>query len=919
MAKLMNRMKLQLPIIGIKPVHRPHLEQRLNEVLIQPQSLALLVAPAGFGKTTLAASWAKSAPAAAWLSLDVDDNEVMSFLLYLIEAVRTVEKNLGQEALEMIQSAQPPSHLVVLKTLLYELEKLHHPLCVVLDDYQVLSANPVREVVNYLLEYMPPALRLVILSRSDPALALPRLRKEGRLVEIGAEDLRFSLAELEIFLNESMDMELSRDEIAQLNARIEGWPAGLQMAALALKDNPDIHGYLSSFSGSKHYILDYLGDTVFVGMEKPLQSFLLKTSILNCINASLASNMLETRPILGYEEIAASDDQSCQAILENLYRLNLFVTPLDENHVWFQYHQLFSDLLKTRLHILDHAAFKDLHLQASNWYEKTGKMAEAVSHALMAEEEQEAGRLFEQHAVELLQQGDLAALKRWVGMLSEEVIRRRPWLCIAQAWVMTFAGRLTGLDGLLDQAETLAEKNTSDEEQREITAHTAVIRSFLATMTGNLPAAIRFSKNAARQFGQSEHWVTAMLHWVNGTVARMQGKLEESDRAFASVLKTGQAINNLWTIVTAATEQGLVRYVQGDLKQARHILTEALNQARQGRVQNFGCVNRLDSALANILYDQGQLEEAMRLVEDAIEGNRFWKNPNHLVYALLTRARIQLGSEDLDGARDTLEAADQETRGLPLMGVVSALLDAVRVQFWLKSHDLAPAAAWAAKNIRLTESREKRRGKKVQAYQEDIERNQITLVRVFLAQKQIEDAFVLLDQLQKAALAGGRGRVIVELMVLRAKALNTAGQTHQAVEWLDKALKMATPQGVVRLFTDEGSEIEKLLSMVAELNLESSAYARQLMPIFSSPKPVMKVRSIKKPSLEKRPTAQPLSQREKEILNLIAAGLTNHQIATQLVISTGTVKAHSANIYRKLSAGNRIQAVERARALKLLT
>jgi tetratricopeptide (TPR) repeat protein len=192
----------------------------------------------------------------------------------------------------------------------------------------------------------------------------------------------------------------------------------------------------------------------------------------------------------------------------------------------------------------------------------------------------------------------------------------------------------------------------------------------------------------------------------------MQGKLEESDRAFASVLKTGQAIDNLWTIVTAATEQGLVRYVQGDLQQARHILTEALNQARQGRVQNFGCVNRLDSALANILYDQGQLEEAMRLVEDAIEGNRFWKNPNHLVYALLTRARIQLGSEDLDGARETLEAADQETRGLPLMGVVSALLDAVRVQFWLKNHDLAPAAAWAAKNIRLTDRAKNEGGKR---------------------------------------------------------------------------------------------------------------------------------------------------------------------------------------------------------------
>jgi LuxR family transcriptional regulator, maltose regulon positive regulatory protein len=916
MAKLMNRMKLQLPIIGIEPLHRPHLERRLDEVLIQPHSLALLVAPAGFGKTTLAASWAKSAPSAAWLSLDVDDNEVMSFLLYLIEAVRTVEKNLGQEALEMIQSAQPPSHLMVLKTLLYELEKLKHPLCVVLDDYQVLSANPVREVVNYLLEFMPPALRLVILSRSDPALALPRLRKEGRLVEIDAEDLRFSLAESEIFLKESMGMELSGEEIAQLNARIEGWPAGLQMAALALKDNHDIHGYLSNFSGSKHYIMDYLGDTVFVGMEKPLQSFLLKTSILKCVSASLASNILKTRPVLGYEEIAASDDQTCQAILENLYRLNLFVTPLDENHVWFQYHQLFSDLLKTRLHILDHAAFKDLHLQAANWYEKTGKMTEAVSHALMAEEEQEAGRLFEQHAVALLQQGDLAALRRWVGMLSEEVIRRRAWLCIAQAWVMTFAGRLTGLVDLLDQAETLAEKNTSDEEQREITAHTAVIRSFLATMTGDLPAAIRFSKNAARQLRQSENWVTAMLHWVQGTVARMQGKLEESDRAFASVLKTGQAIDNLWTIVTAATEQGLVRYVQGDLQQARHILTEALRQARDGRVQNFGCVNRLNSALANILYDQGQLEEAMRLVEDAIEGNRFWKNPNHLVYALLTRARIQLGSEDLDGARETLEAADQEIRGLPLMGVVSALLDAVRVQFWLKSQDLAPAAAWAAKYSMMAT---KRRGKKIQAYQEDTERNQITLVRVLLAQKKIEDAFVLLDQLQSAALAGGRGRVTVELMVLRAKALNTAGQTHQAVEWLHNALKMAAPQGVVRLFIDEGSESEKLLSMVVELNMDSSAYARELMPIFSNPKPVMQVRSIKKPSLDKHPTAQPLSQREKEILSLIAAGLTNHQIATQLVISTGTVKAHSANIYRKLSAGNRIQAVERARALKLLT
>jgi LuxR family transcriptional regulator, maltose regulon positive regulatory protein len=921
MAALMNRVKLQFPKIESERVQRPHLLARLDEVIQKQHGIALLIAPTGFGKTTLAADWAASQTApVAWLSLDVEDNDVMTFLLYMTEAIRGVEEEMGQEALQMIQSPQPPSYLIVLKALLHDLKKRSgSPLCVVLDDYQAISANPVREVINYLIESMPPAFRLIILSKIDPPMAVPRLRVEGRLVEIRTADLRFTAEEAELFLSDYMGLSLSADEIATLNQRIEGWPAGLQMAGLAMQVGQDVD-FIHRFSGSKSYILDYLADAVLDRQEKGVQNFLLKTSVLSRVSASLASAMLLTRPIGGFEDVTVDADSAyCQQLLDHLYRSKMFVTPLDEEHAWFQYHPLFAELLRTKLHIIDHAAFKDLHLRACDWYQQCENMVGAVNHALMAEETEKALSLFERHALTLLAEGNMAALGRWVGMLVEDEVRSRPWLCISQAWVMAYAGRLSGLEGLLAHADLQSKQIASEEERQSIFGHIAAIRSFLSVLTGDMATAVRWNKKAAKSLPKGDYWVSGMQYWITGTIARVQGKLDQSAGSFEEVMRSGQVIGNMWSVITAATEMALVRYIQGDLNAARRTLEDAMTMAYQQGVENYSCMSRLQTALANIDYEQGKLEAAFRLIEMSIDSNRFWKNPNHLIYAYATCAHIQLSSGDGTGAANTLEQADQEMRGLPVMSSVIALLDSARIRLWISKNHSTAANDWLARN-EISSMVNKGKRKLSNTYQEDVELNQTTAVRVLLYQDRVDDAFTLLDRLMPAASAGGRTRAIIQFTILYAIAKEMSGQTESALHWLDQALELAQKPGFVQMFVDEGQPMERLLKLVAGSERMGSAYAGRILPVFSAPKPVVRVRSIPKPvRVEQKMIIGTLSNREKEVLNLIAAGLTNQQIGLRLVISTGTVKAHSANIYRKLAAGNRVQAVERARALKLLS
>jgi LuxR family transcriptional regulator, maltose regulon positive regulatory protein len=915
----MNRVKIQLPAAKTERVPRPHLMARLEEVYEQPRCLALVIAPSGFGKTTLAADWAARQPSqVAWLSLDVEDNDVMTFLDYLTAAIRSVEADIGSEAIQMIRFPRPTSHLVVLKSLLNDLAKRSQPLVVVLDDYQVISSNSVREAIIYLLERMPSALRIVLLSRSDPPFALPILRMQQRLIEIRAADLRFSPEETERFFHKSMSLPLSSEDIARLDQRIDGWPAGLQMAGLAMRGRQNDIDFIQGFSGSNHYIVDHLAGAVFERQEKHQQTFLLKTCILTKVSAALANAMLQTRPIKGYEEMHGDTaGEDCQKTLENLFRSDMFTLPLDEEHTWFQYHPLFADILRSRLHVVDHSAFKELHLQAHAWHKQNGNIQDAVNHALMAEEPLRAILLIEQHAVELLNQGDLSALGRWIGMLVEDEVRSRPWLCISQAWINIFAGRLSGLDGLLKHAEWLSNQDNTD-GQKQISIHCAIIRSYLAVLIGNMTAAVKSNKFAARRLEKSEDWTNSMHHWVGGAIARMQGKLDQSGTSFASAVHIGETIGNTWTMVTAATDQGLVKYVQGDLIEARHIFENALRVAHQQNAEKFVCISRLLTALANIDYDQGQLEVALSRVEKAIKGNRYWKNPNNLAYAYATCARIQLGVNDFSGASDTLQHADHEMRGLPVPGAVVALMDSVRVRLWLSSGDLMSAAGWVAKNAdHLIVPGGRRKSRRI--YQEDLELNQATAIRVLLAQKRLEDANRLLDQLLPAASAGGRSRAAIEFMILRSEVFEAAGQIDAAVDWLDKALQLASQSDFIQIFVDEASSIQRLLDLAADSDREGSVFARRVHAVLAAPKPVLQVHSIpKQVRVQHSQVIGSLSKREKEVLNLIAAGLTNHQIGLRLVISTGTVKAHSANIYRKLAAGNRVQAVERARELNLL-
>jgi LuxR family transcriptional regulator, maltose regulon positive regulatory protein len=905
--------KLSVPLPRPSLVPRPRLSERLREGL--GCKLTLVSAPAGFGKTTLLSTWLAGSSgdrSAVWLSLDAADNDPARFWRYFIAAVDRLRPGAGDAALRLLGSPQPPPIEAVLTTLLNELADLDADVALVVDDYHLIESRAIHEALTFLIEHLPPRFHLVIATRRDPPLPLARLRARGELNELRAADLRFTSEEAATFLDQVMGLKLSAEEIAELETRTEGWIAGLQMAALAMRDRANVPGFIEAFTGSHRYVLDYLVEEVVNHQLKGVRSFLLETSVLSRMSGPLCD--------------AVTGRPDGQAMLEHLEHANLFVIPLDDERRWYRYHHLFADVLYVRLREAGVERPLELHRRASAWFERQDLAQEAIEHALAAADWQRASRLLVQFVPPFVFRGQLHTALAWLNALPDAVVRANPTLSVYYAGISMYTNQLEDAEIRLQEAEWGVRAGVSPDEARVIRGHAATIRAAIARISGDLALCVTLARQALDLLPEPEAVplklrATAALNasrtfLVSGDVTRGNERLVES--VIAPLRAPG---GNQYSALASMTNLARLHVLQGRLRQARATYEETMQVVSEsGKMQElvggpayyFG-MGDLCREWNDLGAAQSHLEQGMELVQGTLT-----VDADVILMGYLSMARLQQALRKSTGALATLEELAHLTQQRNFVASVLARAAAAKARVWLDQGDLITAVRWAETcGLRADDEPN---------YPQEGE--YLTLARVLMAQGQedpsgrhLDDALGLLDRLLRAAEDGGRMGSVIEILVLRALALEKQGDPSEALAALERALILAQPEGYVRVFVDEGEPMAALLSELLNARRKGPRearhrmlldYTRRLLAAFESPRPGAE------PSTGP-PLLAPLTVREREVLDLIASGLSNREIAARLFVEVSTVKSYANNIFRKLGVQSRTQAVAEARALHLIS
>ncbi len=891
--------KLHVPRPRTHLVPRPHLTERLQRGA--ERALTLVSAPAGFGKTTLLAQWfAQSGMPVAWLSLEAEDNDPTRFLSYLIAALQTLDAQIGTTALALLRTPQPPSPETVLAMLTNDLvERGGEDFALVLDDYHIITANPIQRGMTFLLEHLPPQLHLILATRADPPLPLARLRAQGQLCEVRTADLRFGAAEASAFLQEVMGLDLPAEAIATLEQRTEGWIAGLQLAALSLQGRTDISAFLTNFSGSHRYVIDYLSDEVLARQPTPVQQFLLHTCILERLSGPLCDAM--------------TGQEGSQAMLEALERANLFVVALDDERGWYRYHHLFSEMLRRHLQQREPALVPQLHRRASTWYEQHDLPIEAVRHALAIPDVELASRLIEPIALPIFQ-GQLYTVLGWLNALPEALICARPFLCLYHAYALTVTNQLEAAEARLQEAERSAQQMPAEQGQT-ISGWVYYIRALIALLSGDIPQAVSLARQALELLPEVEVIpragplaTTTRAYLVSGDVT------PDSEREVAAAVELIRISDNRFALVSSICLLARLHILQGRLRQAAATYARVVQVVPQPEVlQTMFSSLFYYFGLGDLLREWNDLEAAERhLLQGMAQVNEtLTVEPAAAMLGYTVLARLQQARGNSLEAFATLDALAHLAEQRHFLPHLLTQVAAVRAELELAQGNLAAAILWAdssglsAKDDDLSYPYE-------EAY--------LTLTRVRIAQARndqaspfLQEVLHLLDRLLWDAEPKARMGSVLEILVLRALALEAQWNRTSALFTLERALELAAPEGYIRLFVDEGAPMRALLRHV----LRGSAvpgYITTLLSAFGEQHTSDDPLASARPS----PLVGPLTEREREVLQLLLEGASNREIARRLVLSVNTVKRHVYNLCGKLGVQSRTQAIARARNLNLL-
>jgi LuxR family transcriptional regulator, maltose regulon positive regulatory protein len=899
--------KLRAPRVRPNLVARP----RLRDVLAagEGSALTLVSAPAGFGKTTLLGEWSSDHSeggerSVAWLSLDETDNDPVRFLTYLVSALRTVEEGIGEGVLASLRSPQPPPIKAAVGALVNELAELPREITVVLDDYHLISSEPVHDATSFLLEHLSENAHLVVSGRMDPPLPLSKLRARNQMTEIRAADLRFTTEEATAFLGDVMGLALSAADVSALEEVTEGWVAALQLAAISMRHREDVSGFVEAFSGSNRHVLDFLAEEVLERQPRDVSGFLLTTSVLESMSAPLCD--------------ALTGRNDGQGMLERLERENLFVVPLDDERRWYRYHHLFADVLRSRLQREQPERIRELHRRAAAWYERNGWSSEAVRHALAAQEHDRAADLVEDVARKMWNRGEVMTLLGWLEALPEETKRRRPQLLLQYAAALLWVGRLDDVEPIAREIERAVGvsgegrdddlRPSADETLRRVLlGGVAATRSWRAYLKGDPHGAIALARRALTLLPEKDLELRTFAAFRLAEAYRTADDLEAASAAFAETAELGRAAGHDYLVLSAMSRQAKLQMARGRLRKADHLLRRALRFAVERGGDSLPATGEVHVGIGELLYEWDELETAARRLKEGIRLAERMGQLDTLVdgYVALSRAEMAQGNTE-----SALETAQEANSLAQRSGTGAAIVEAAA---WNARLHMARSAMTAAV-VEL----DRMAGAPAVSVSIVRETAQIARARLTVARGEHDEALRLLEELRQSAEAAGRTGKLIEILTLQALALWERNKKEQAVGTLTRALALAEPEGYVRTFVDEGAAMGDLLSAALEDRQRNPSGAAGRVPARYLAKLMAALaQDAAAPSVDER-LPEPVRERELEVLALIAAGKSNAEIARELFVSVSTVKTHINNLYRKLDARNRTQAVARAREMGVL-
>ena len=905
---LATKLHMPRPRPGFVP--RPRLVEALDAGLAR--RLILVCGPAGSGKTALLADWVRrGGRPVAWLSLDAGDNDPARFWQHAVAALDRARPGIGERVGPLLGPPAPPSFEGLVTALINELaaQPGDGELLLVLDDYHLIDTRQVHDSLVFLLEHLPPGLHLVLASRSDPPLPLARLRAGAQLAELRAGELRFTAEEAAALLREAVDADLPGTAVAALAARTEGWAAGLQLAALSLRGQPDVAGFVAAFSGSHRYVLDYLTGEVLEGQTDRVREFLLETSVLERLSGRLCD--------------AVTGQTDSQAMLEQVERANLFLVPLDEVRGWWRYHQLFADLLRASLKQQQPGRVMELHHNAAAWYEEHGLADDAVRHALAAGDTTWAARLIERHFDETFWPGERATVQRWLAAVPAALAGSRPRLCLVRAILALAGGDAEGAGPPLDAAERAFTDATDEPFEPSagkaasllvnVPAGIALGRASLAHLCGDADGTAACASQALAKTDEGEAMLDSTARWLLAMAEWLRGRVAEAERAFAASITGWRAAGERYSAAYGCHHLGQVQRAQGRLGAALGTYQQALEITAAPGQPAMPAAGIAFVGMGEVAYQRNELEAALCQVTEGIERCRQLTYTQPLATGLAALAWIRQASGDPGGAREAIADAERVAPGPDVTSLLNPV-PAQRARLLLAQGEVAAAARWVEERGLAPDDEP--------GYLREPE--YLVLTRVLLAQDRPGPALALLGRLHAAATAQGRTGSVIEIGALRALALAADGEEAAAVDALAQALMLGFPQGYVRVFADEGPPMAALLGRLVAVQKADQAAARdiplgylaQLLRAFGQEPAAPgtgRAAAAAVPGL-----AEQLTARELEILALLAAGAPNPRIAEQLVVSLDTVKKHVSHILGKLGAANRTEAVTRARQLGLI-
>ncbi len=912
------RAKVQISPARARLVPRPRLTAKLDAGL--HRKVVLISAAAGSGKTTLLEEWyqtsaGRSRPL-AWLSLDTSDSDWLRFWTYVIAALQTVTPSLGQNVILSLRSIPLPEFAIgsdeqarresILTALLNELAALPQGLILILDDYHLIESALIHESLTFFIDRLPDHVHLVMATREDPPLSLARWRARDQLTEIRTIDLHFTVAETAAFFNEVMRVPVSDTEARALEARTEGWVAGLQMAALSLQEHVSTADFIAAFSGSHRFVLDYLIDEVLRHQAPEVQAFLLHTAILDRMNAELC------------EAVTGRDDS--QALLERLDAANLFVVPLDDGRRWYRYHRLFADLLRNQLQRTFADRVPDLHRRASQWFEGADLLTEAVRHAIAASDLDRAADLIERATRQTWMPwmyDEIGTMFSGLEALPADLVHARPRLCLAFAWAHLVAGRIDRVEEYI-QAAVQAVGTPPDSLQAQSTlGEVTALRTFVASTRGEVAATIELARQALDSLPVTEQLLRSIVTWSLGNAYALKLDMPSAQQAQREALAISRAAGNYAVALMSLNQLAEIQCSLGQLHEGTRLLYETLELARSWGGERFFLLSRTWWTLALVHYEWNELEKAEAYLTQSVHIGAHWNYARVLtsVYGLL--ALVKQAQGDGVGAAEMIQRAGQAAQEshTPI-----ALNSWMTNQLWLWSAQgkLAPAMQWIQAHEAEWSDPDNHlhivAGSAIARVLIDYGRQQADATWLLEAQQ-------LLQHRLHEAEANRLGYDLIEILPLYALAQHAQGRTAHALPLLKRALTLAEPEGYARMFVDCGPLMADLLL----IGLQNQAfrepslqgYVTRLLAHFKISASNVPVPGAAAPAPVEE-LVEPLTERELEVLQLLATGVTDQAIADQLVLSKATIKTHLRSIYGKLQVDNRTQAVARARVLRVL-